>query len=199
MTGIGMGLINFGGQIAGVVSPIATGWLADVFSCPAAFGFRIGTTLSPRYWRSGCRELCHEGDERVIAELTYGQVSALRALQPEKSCRTTAAEMTRLLRLIRRGKAAAREVCADVRRWLELQVWPHRLRSRCPDDEMRTSGKTGTLPAVRNEVGVVEYPDGGRYSVAVFTRAEDARSRVPERDAFIGLATATAVESLRPA
>ncbi|MEE1766771.1 serine hydrolase [Streptomyces sp. JV185] len=115
------------------------------------------------------------------------------------SCRTTAAEMTRLLRLIRRGKAAAREACADVRRWLELQVWPHRLRSGCPDDEMRTSGKTGTLPAVRNEVGVVEYPDGGRYSVAVFTRAEDARSRVPERDAFIGLAAATAVESLRPA
>ncbi|MFJ7200983.1 MULTISPECIES: serine hydrolase [unclassified Streptomyces] len=107
--------------------------------------------------------------------------------------------MTRLLRLIRRGKAAAREACADVRRWLELQVRPYRLRSGCPDDEMRTRGKTGTLPAVRNEVGVVEYPDGGRYSVAVFTRAEDTRSRVPERDAFIGLAAVTAVESLRPA
>jgi beta-lactamase class A len=135
----------------------------------------------------------------VIAALTYEQVWALRALQPEKSCRTTAADMTRLLGLIRRDEAAAPEACADVRRWLQLQVWPRRLRSGFPDDEMRTSGKTGTLPAVRDEVGVVEYPDGGRYSVAVFTRAEDARSRVPERDAFIGFAAATAAESPRTA
>lgn len=141
----------------------------------------------------------YEDDERALAELTYEQVSGLRALQPEKSCRTTAAEMTRLLGLIWRGEAAAPEACADVRRWMELQVWPHRLRSGFPDDGIRTSGKTGTLPAVRNEVGVVEYPDGGRYSVAVFTRAEDSRSRVPERDAFIGFAAATAVESLRTA
>ena len=141
----------------------------------------------------------YEDDERALAELTYEQVSGLRALQPEKSRCTTAAEMTRLLGLIWRDEAAAPEACADVRRWMELQVWPHRLRSGFPDDGIRTSGKTGTLPAVRNEVGVVEYPDGGRYSVAVFTRAEDSRSRVPERDAFIGFAAATAVESLRAA
>ncbi|MYW90173.1 serine hydrolase [Amycolatopsis rubida] len=141
----------------------------------------------------------YEDDERALAELTYEQVSGLRALQPEKSCRTTAAEMTRLLGLIWRDEAAAPEACADVRRWMELQVWPHRLRSGFPDDRVRTSGKTGTLPAVRNEVGVVEYPDGGRYSVAVFTRAGDSRSRVPERDTFIGFAAATAVESLRTA
>ncbi|WP_370934139.1 serine hydrolase [Amycolatopsis sp. cg13] len=141
----------------------------------------------------------YEDDERALAELTYEQVSGLRALQPEKSCSTTAAEMTRLLGLIWRDEAAAPEACADVRRWMELQVWPHRLRSGFPDDGIRTSGKTGTLPAVRNEVGVVEYPDGGRYSVAVFTRAADSQSRVPERDAFIGFAAATAVESLRTA
>nr|WP_269801350.1 serine hydrolase [Streptomyces odonnellii] len=74
---------------------------------------------------------------------------------------------------------------------------PHRLRSGFPDDGVKVSGKTGTLPSVRNETGVVEYPDGGRYAVAVFTRADDARLIVPERDAFIGFAAARAVEWLR--
>jgi len=143
--------------------------------------------------------IAYEDDERLLSGLTGEQLSGLRALQPENTCRTTAAEMTRLLGMIWRDEAAPRQACADVRRWTGLQVWPHRLRSGFPDDEIRTSGKTGTLPAVRNEVGVVEYPDGGRYAVSVFTRAEDARSRVPERDAFIGFAAAVAVESLRSA
>ena len=64
---------------------------------------------------------------------------------------------------------------------------------------MRISGKTGTLPTIRNEVGVVEYDDGRRFAVAVFTRAGDARAQVPARDAFIGFAAARAVESLRDA
>jgi beta-lactamase class A len=143
--------------------------------------------------------IAYEDDERALSDLAPEQLSALRALRPEESCRTTAAEMSRLLGLIWRDEAAAPQACADVRRWMELQVWPHRLRSGFPDDGIRTGGKTGTLPSVRNEVGVVEYPDGGRYSVAVFTRAEDARSRVPERDAFLGFAAATAVEALRAA
>ncbi|MYZ41175.1 serine hydrolase, partial [Streptomyces sp. SID4917] len=81
----------------------------------------------------------------------------------------------RLLGLVWRDEAAPAAACADVRRWLEFQVWPHRLRSGFPDG-VKVSGKTGTLPSVRNEIGVVEYPDGGRYAVAVFTRAVDARS-----------------------
>ncbi|WP_328609116.1 class A beta-lactamase-related serine hydrolase [Amycolatopsis sp. NBC_00345] len=143
--------------------------------------------------------LSYEDDERLLAELPYEQVSALRALRPEHTCRTTAAEATRLLGLIWRDEAAAPAACADVRRWLELQVWPHRLRSGFPDDGIRVSGKTGTLPSVRNEVGVVEYPDGSRYAVGVFTQAGDTRSRVPERDAFIGFAAAEALGWLRTA
>ncbi|GAA3584821.1 hypothetical protein GCM10022222_81830 [Amycolatopsis ultiminotia] len=105
--------------------------------------------------------------------------------------------MTRLLGLIWRNEAAPSAACADVRRWMGLQLWPHRLRAGFPDDGIQVAGKTGTLPAVGNEVGVVEYPDGGRYAVAVFTRAEDTRSRVPERDAFIGFAAAEAIRWLR--
>ncbi|WP_037311608.1 serine hydrolase [Amycolatopsis orientalis] len=141
--------------------------------------------------------ISYEDDERLLTELPLEKLTALRALRPERTCATTAEEITRLLGLIWRDEAASPTACADVRRWLELQVWPHRLRSGFPDDGIRVGGKTGTLPTVRNEVGVVEYPDGGRYAVGIFTDAVDGRSRVPERDAFIGFAAARAVEWLR--
>ena len=85
-------------------------------------------------------------------------------------------DMTRLLPhdLAGRGGLAAR-VLRGMRRLLGLQVWPHRLASGFPYDDVVVSGKTGTLPTLRNEVGVVEYPDGGRYAVAVFTRSRSRR------------------------
>ncbi|MGW0086587.1 serine hydrolase [Streptomyces sp. NPDC003393] len=138
----------------------------------------------------------YQDDERILATLPADRFAKLRALIPEETCRSTAEESTRLLGLIWRDEAAPAVACADVRRWMELQVWPHRLRSGF-GDEAKVSGKTGTLPSVRNEIGVVEHPDGGRYAVAVFTKAVDTRSRVPERDAFIGFAAAQAVDWLR--
>jgi beta-lactamase class A len=107
--------------------------------------------------------------------------------------------MTRLLAMIWRDEAAAAPACADVRRWLGLQVWPHRLSSGFPGADVTISAKTGTLPTVRNEAGVVEYAGGGRYAVAVFTTAADAASRVPARDHFIGEAATLAVDYLREA
>lgn len=139
----------------------------------------------------------YQDDERVLAALPPERLDALRALTPEATCRTTAEESTRLLGMIWRDEAAPAAACADVRRWLELQLWPHRLRSGFADDDVRISGKTGTLPSLRNEIGVVEYPDGGRYAIGVFTKAVDSRSRVPERDAFIGFVAARAVAWLR--
>jgi len=139
----------------------------------------------------------YDDDERVLTRLTPEQLAGLRALDPQRTCRTSAADMTALLGRIWRDEAAPAAACADVRRWLGLQVWPHRLRSGFATDDVRISGKTGTLPSIRNEVGVIDYGEGGRYAVAVFTRAVDARSQAPERDAFIGFAAARAVEALR--
>lgn len=65
--------------------------------------------------------------------------------------------------------ATAPESCAAVRRLMRLQVWPHRLASGFPDDGWGVAGKTGTLPGIRNEIGVVEPPDGSRVAVAVLT------------------------------
>ncbi|MBB5958642.1 beta-lactamase class A [Saccharothrix tamanrassetensis] len=135
--------------------------------------------------------------EDAFTALSREEYLRLRILQPEHTCRTTAEETTRLLGMVWRDEAAPAEACADVRNWLGLQVWPHRLRSGFHEDGVRVSGKTGTLPMVRNEAGVVEFPDGGRYAVGVFTQAHDTRVQAPERDAFIGFAASRAIDWLR--
>ncbi|MGH3239656.1 MAG: serine hydrolase, partial [Spirillospora sp.] len=123
--------------------------------------------------------------------------SRLRALDPARTSRSTPRDMTRLLSAIWRDEAAPPENCAAMRRLFGLQVWPHRLSSGFPYDDVVVSGKTGTLPTLRNEVGVVEYPDGGRYAVAVFTRSSLPVAVLPQADAAIGTTARIAVESLR--
>ena len=126
-----------------------------------------------------------------------GMPSRLRALDPMRTSRSTPRDMTRLLSMIWRDEAAPPDGCAAMRRLLGLQVWPHRLSSGFPFDDVVVSGKTGTLPTLRNEVGAVEYPDGGRYAVAVFTRSPLPIAVLPQADAVIGTAARLAVESLR--
>ncbi|GAA4307738.1 hypothetical protein GCM10023178_73840 [Actinomadura luteofluorescens] len=109
----------------------------------------------------------------------------------------TPRDMTRLLSMIWRDEAAPPAESAAMRRLFGLQVWPHRLSSGFPYDDVVVSGKTGTLPTLRNEVGAVEYPDGARYAVAVFTRSMVPVAVLPEADAVIGAAARIAVESLR--
>ncbi|MGA8256798.1 MAG: serine hydrolase, partial [Nocardioides sp.] len=153
-----------------------------------------------------CRDLFQTMYEdlevETIAELvepTWEMAAKLRAIDPERTLHASSPrDMTRLLSLVWNDEAAAPEACAEVRRILGLQVWPHRLASGFADnDKVRTSGKTGTLPTIRNEVGVVEYPDGGRYAVAVFTRAHTLAQKQPAADAVIGTSARWAVDQLR--
>jgi MFS transporter, ACS family, hexuronate transporter len=46
VVGSGMGVINLGGQTAGVLAPVLMGWLADTFSYRAAFGLLVVSTRS---------------------------------------------------------------------------------------------------------------------------------------------------------
>ncbi|MEV0662423.1 serine hydrolase [Actinomadura luteofluorescens] len=126
-----------------------------------------------------------------------GVQGRLRALDPLRTSRSTPRDMTRLLSMIWRDEAAPPAESAAMRRLFGLQVWPHRLSSGFPYDDVVVSGKTGTLPTLRNEVGAVEYPDGARYAVAVFTRSMVPVAVLPEADAVIGAAARIAVESLR--
>lgn len=121
-------------------------------------------------------------------------VARLRVLDPARTNRGTAREMTRLLGMLWRDVLPG---AAEIRRLMGLQVWPHRLSSGFPYDDVAVSGKTGTLPTIRNEVGVVEYPDGGRYAVAVFTRSLSTASVQPRADAVIGTTARLAIDRLR--
>jgi beta-lactamase class A len=103
--------------------------------------------------------------------------------------------MTSLLAAIWNDVAASAGACAEMRRLLRLQVWPHRLASGFPSDAFTVAGKTGTLPGIRNEVGVVE-PAGRRFAAAAFTVADDRAAIRPEIDASIGTAARIVVDAL---
>lgn len=119
-----------------------------------------------------------------------------RTLDPGRTNRSTPAETTTLLAALWRDEGLPASACAEARRILGLQVWSHRLR-RGFSDEVTVSGKTGTLPYIRNEAGVVEFPDGSRYAVAVFLRTPSPRSIGPRFDDAIADLAAAAVADLR--
>ena len=104
--------------------------------------------------------------------------------------------MTRLLGLIWRDEATTPALCAEIREIFYSQVWPHRLRSGF-GDEVSVGAKTGTTRGIRNECGVVEYPDTGRYAVAVFTETDNFAFINPAADRVIGTAARLAVDELR--
>ncbi|WP_338692836.1 serine hydrolase [Streptomyces sp. Q6] len=140
-------------------------------------------------------EDCDGDQARLLVD--PGLLARLRVLDPARTNRSTPREMTELLAAVWHDEACSPDRAEELRSMLGLQVWPHRLASGFPFDDVRVAGKTGTLPTLRHEVGVVEYPDGGRYAVAVFTRAARTAVNQPAADAAIGTAARLAVEALR--
>ncbi|MGI8624842.1 MAG: serine hydrolase [Solirubrobacteraceae bacterium] len=125
-----------------------------------------------------------------------GLLHRQRVRDPSRTNRSTAREMSALLQAIWQDRAATREACEAVRRLMRLQVWPHRLASGFPDAGMTIAGKTGTLPGIRNEIGVVELPDGTSVTIAIFTRSDSAVASLPQADRAIGTAARIAVDAL---
>ncbi|MEV6830748.1 serine hydrolase [Amycolatopsis sp. NPDC051102] len=115
----------------------------------------------------------------------------LRALDPLRTSATTPREMTTLLSAIWAG-----DVGAPIREWMSAQVSWHRLAAGFPP-EVAVAGKTGTMPGIRNEIGVATYPDGAAYAVAVFTVGGAETLRRPDIDHAIGAAARAAVDQLR--
>ncbi len=136
-------------------------------------------------------------DEATMA-LTLERMRRARACDPAQANRTTPREMTRLLRLIWLDEAAPPDACAAVRSLMGKQLQRERIARGFPDADVRFSGKTGSFGgAFRNEVGVVELPDGCRYALAIFTRAHALYERQRDIDDAIGTAAGRAVEALR--
>nr|WP_042178448.1 serine hydrolase [Kibdelosporangium sp. MJ126-NF4]CEL13185.1 secreted beta-lactamase [Kibdelosporangium sp. MJ126-NF4]CTQ98875.1 secreted beta-lactamase [Kibdelosporangium sp. MJ126-NF4] len=134
--------------------------------------------------------------EAVLAGAGEDQMWKLSVLDPERTTSSTPREITALLDAIWTDRAGDPAACERVRKIMAQQIWPHRISSGFPAG-VAIAAKTGTLPAVRNEAGVVTDVDGRRYAVAVFTRAESLADRLPAVDSAIGEAARLAVDHLR--
>ncbi|WP_250572552.1 serine hydrolase [Nonomuraea sediminis] len=125
-----------------------------------------------------------------------GVVWESAAMRAEHGIRTTARDMARLLRMLWRDEAGPAQACARVRALMEQQVTQHRLAMGFGRD-VRVSAKSGSLfGVVRNEVGVVEPPGGGRYAVAVFTSAREPYANESAINTAIGELAARAVAAM---
>ncbi|GHD34602.1 serine hydrolase [Streptomyces violarus] len=139
-------------------------------------------------------------DEREFAvrypALPDDRKRRLAVLDPRHTTASTPREITRLLHLIWSDAAGPPEACALVRDLMGRQVFRHRLVSGFPDD-VTVAAKTGTLPGLHMEAGVVHYLDGECYAIAVFARTQDLTASRATVDAAIGKAAGIAVDFLR--
>jgi beta-lactamase class A len=133
---------------------------------------------------------------RAFAALPEEQIRGLRVFDPGHTTSSTAREITRLLTLIWRDQAGPPAATAMVRDLMARQMFWTRLPSGFPP-EVRVAAKTGTLPGLHIEAGVVEYPDGGRYAIAVFAHTQHLNARRIDVDLAMGEAARAVVETLR--
>jgi beta-lactamase class A len=133
--------------------------------------------------------------EAEVAAAGADRIWSLGVLDPERTTSSTPREVSALLEAIWEDRAAPAQACREVREVMAEQIWPHRLSSGF-DGEVTVAAKTGTLPAIRNEAGVVTLPGGRAFAVSVFTRAGSLAGRLPAVDAAIGRAARLAVDHL---
>jgi beta-lactamase class A len=139
----------------------------------------------------------HSVAEAFAALADLDHVATPSGYDPLRASASTARDMTTLLTALWTGQAASPEQTEFAKTVLAQRVGPYRLRAGFPHDAIAVADKTGTLGALRHDVGMVEFPDGDAYAVAVFTRAARPDRLLPGVDAVIGQAARLAVDALR--
>ncbi len=146
-------------------------------------------------WSSMTTWLSHRHAGAEITEVVRRMLAAT-ALTPGVATRTTARDMARLLGLIWSDRAGPPSACLRVRQLMAQQLTRHRLATGFPSPA-RVAAKSGSLVGVvRNEVGVVTFPDGTAYAIAVFTQAHKPWQGETAINSVIGAAAAKAVDAL---
>ncbi len=117
-------------------------------------------------------------------------------LDPNRASSATPYALTGLLELLWTDRAASAPACAQIREYLARQIWHQRLATGFPAVDIQVAGKTGTFLTLRHEIGVISYPDGAQYAVAIMT---ESRTGIPDHraDAAIGEAARRIVTALR--
>jgi beta-lactamase class A len=184
---VGIDTVNATTTRLGLAHTVITSDLrATVDSVGRDAGFADWAAMTASWGHSSAQE-----NERVVERMLTAD-----ALTPERTTHTTPRDMATLLRLIWSDQAGPAPACARLRAILGQQLTRHRLASgfQAP---VRVSAKSGgLLGVVRNEIGVIQYPDGRAYAAAVFTKAHKPSHREAEINAAIGAAAAAAIERL---
>jgi beta-lactamase class A len=98
------------------------------------------------------------------------------SLETDDNDVSTPLEMNKLLELIATNKAASRASCQAILDIMsKCQTGTYRIPKYLPQKKVSLKRKTGSLPGIRNDVGIVTIKETGeRYALTCFTRkAED--------------------------
>jgi beta-lactamase class A len=125
------------------------------------------------------------------------QIFESRALSAPRTNRTSARDMSRLLQLIWTNDAGPESACARVRYHMAHQLTRNRLASAFAPSAHVSAKSGGLMGVVRNEVGVIEYPNGDTFIASVFTKSLTPKSNEVEVNAAIGAAAAAAIASIQ--
>jgi beta-lactamase class A len=109
------------------------------------------------------------------------------SLGTERNDVSTPLEMNKLLEFIVEGQAAGRAGCDAILATMEkCQTGEYRVPKYLPAEKVKMNRKTGSLPGIRNDVGVITIlATGERYCISCFSKgaqdvyaAEEAIARV---------------------
>jgi beta-lactamase class A len=125
--------------------------------------------------------------DRYLQLAKAGANKGAWSLGTERNDVTTPLEMNRLLGLIVEGEAVGRAGCDAILATMEkCQTGEYRVPKYLPAEKVKMYRKTGSLPGIRNDVGVITILSSGeKYCISCFTRgapdvyaAEEAIARV---------------------
>jgi beta-lactamase class A len=136
------------------------------------------------------------GEAARLQSTDRDRIATLSEPDLTKVTHTTARDMTTFLSAVWRDEGADPAACADLRRLMEMQL-TRRLESAVPDGG-KLAAKSGSLfGRIRNEIGVISYPDGKAYAAAIFTRASRPFVGAARINAQMGVIVDRAVHMLR--
>ena len=136
------------------------------------------------------------GEDAQRLSTDPARVDACAAYDANRTNRSTARDMTRLLSAIWTNSGASPEACASVRAVMARQFSTRIGRGRPAGATI--AAKTGSLTGrVSNEIGVISHEDGRAFAVAVFTRAHQPFERAARIEAEMAAGTSAAIAALR--
>jgi beta-lactamase class A len=136
------------------------------------------------------------GEDARVRGTDPDRLAALSALDPAQASRTTARDMTTFLAAVWSDAAAPPLACRRLREAMTQQV-TRRIETAVPDGGGLAAKSGGLFGRVRNEIGVVTYPEGQAYAFAILTHAKKPFGATAAINRQMGRAVDLAIRGLR--